>query len=338
MSVSGETLLPPPKTPAGHAPPRRPGSVRRTSSIDVDWPEGRAGAMHLVGRARDIFTPADARHIEVFGEGAFEARIDPERRLLSLNATPSPAGLQSLVGERAGGHLRGAIDQVLPEERRRGTPLHLILDDIAGSSLIAPWAWSRWDPEWLADMLKRKSDPKFAAAFNRENICSGLRTGSSGLNMGADGIDAGILRDPADPEGWHGFPATTGAAMRRARRIDVWRDDLIRIDAHFQDSATTPEGPRSALHEYRIRATAHPVSLVLLSVEAEPRVLPFAECPAAAANAPRMVGKSLTELREAVLNELRGVAGCTHLNDALRALADVPVLLRHLEPTATAAA
>lgn len=327
MSVSGEPVLPPPpKTPAGHAPPRRPGAVRRTSSIDVDWPEGRNGAMHLVGRARDIFTPG-GKDLEVFDEGAFEARIDAERRLLSLSATPAPAGLQALVGERAGGHLRKAIDRVLPEERRNGTPLHLILDDIAGTSLISPWAWSRWDPEWLAQMQAHKADPKFAAAFNRENICSGLRTGSSGLSMAADGIDAGILRDPADPEGWHAFPAAAGAGMRRARRMDIWRDTLIRIDAHFQDSATMPDGTRAALHEYRIRATADPVSLTLLSMEAEPRVLPFAECPAAAANARRMVGRTLAELREAVLDELRGVAGCTHLNDALRALADVPLLL-----------
>jgi hypothetical protein len=282
--------------------------------------------MRLLGRGRDVFTPG-GKAIEVFDEGAFEASIDAERRLLSLRATPAPAGLQALVGERAGGHLRKAIDRALPQERRSGTPLHLILDDIAGSSLIAPWAWSRWDPNWLAEMQARKADPAFAAAFNRENICAGLRTGSSGLSMAADGIDAGVLRDPADPEGWHEFPPQAGVGMRRARRIDVWRDTLIRIDAHFQDSATTPDGTRAALHEYRIRATADPVSLVLLSVEAEPRVLPFAECPAAAANAQRMVGKTLGELREAVLDGLRGVAGCTHLNDALRALADVPLLL-----------
>ncbi len=330
MSVSGEVLAPPPKTPAGPAPARLAGAVRRTTSIDVDWPGGRAGHMRLLGRARDIFTPG-AKDIVVLGEGAFEASIDTERRLLALRAAPAPAGLQALVGERAGGHLRGAIDRALPEERRNGTTLHLILDDIAGSSLISPWAWSRWDPEWLAQMRARKADPKFAAAFNRENICAGLRTGSSGLGLAADGVDAGVLRDPVDPQGWHEFPAAPGAGMRRARRIDVWRDGVIHIDAHFQDSATTPEGPRAALHEYRIRATADAATLVLLSLEAEPRVLPFAECPAAAANVGRMLGKSLTALREAVLGELRGVAGCTHLNDALRALADVPALLRYLE-------
>jgi hypothetical protein len=32
-------------------------------------------------------------------------------------------------------------------------------------------------------------------------------------------------------------------------------------------------------------------------------------------------------LRERVLDELKGTAGCTHLNDMLRALAEVPVLV-----------
>lgn len=46
-----------------------------------------------------------------------------------------------------------------------------------------------------------------------------------------------------------------------------------------------------------------------------------------AKNMGKLVGRDLPALREIVLDELRGVAGCTHLNDALRALADVPVLL-----------
>ena len=42
------------------------------------------------------------------------------------------------------------------------------------------------------------------------------------------------------------------------------------------------------------------------------------------------VASPLPELREKVLVELRGTAGCTHLNDALRALAEVPVLVHRL--------
>ena len=259
-----------------------------------------------------------------------------DRRILSIAATPPRTGVDALRGRRAGGHLRADIAQALPADNRAGTPLHLILDDLSGVSLISPWAWSRWDPAWMVKMARLKADPKYAAQFDRENICAGLRTGSSGLSFTADGIATGDLRDPADPEGWHAFPPQEGPGMRRARRIDVSRDAVIRIDTHFQDSASTPEGVRSALHEYRVRATADTVSLELLSVEAEPRVLPFAECPAAATNVSRLVGTPLHMLRQVVLEELKGPTGCTHLNDALRAMADVPVLLRYIDTHAQA--
>lgn len=326
-----DELPPPPKAPAGHAPRRMPDSVRRTSTVDIDWPGGRNGVMRVTGRARDILTSSGPAETRLLAEGAYEANLASDRRILSIAASPKAAGVAALQGERAGSHLRGIIAAALPGEARGGTPLYLILDDLSGVSLIAPWAWSRWDRNWLADIARRKSDPGFAAAFNRENICAGLRTGSSGLSFGADGVAAGSLRHPDDPEGWHEFVSQDGAAMRRARRIDVSCDTVIRIDAHFQDSATTPEGDRSALHEYRLRATADPDSLALLSIEAEPRVLPFAECPAAAPNVSRLIGTKLPVLRQAVLDALKGPAGCTHLNDALRALADVPVLLRHVE-------
>jgi hypothetical protein len=144
------------------------------------------------------------------------------------------------------------------------------------------------------------------------------------------------LRRPDDPDGWHAFTPQDGkVAMRRARRIDVWRDgEVIRIDAGFQDSATTPTGGRVAIHEYGLKATADANSLALLSVEADPRVLPFRECPAATNNLPKILGSALPDLREEVLKQFPRTAGCTHLNDALRALAEVGVLLSRLEGVA----
>jgi hypothetical protein len=59
-------------------------------------------------------------------------------------------------------------------------------------------------------------------------------------------------------------------------------------------------------------------------------VLPFIECPGAVTNAAKLVGTPLPLIREAVLRDLRGTAGCTHLNDALRALAEVPKLVEQL--------
>jgi hypothetical protein len=94
----------------------------------------------------------------------------------------------------------------------------------------------------------------------------------------------------------------------------------------FRDSAWEPDGVEIAVHEYRLEGTAHPETLELSSIAAEPRVLPFDSCPAAAANVGRMVGVPLREFRLEVLQRIQTTDCCTHLNDALRSLAEVPVL------------
>src|SRR5690606_42045775 len=90
-------------------------------------------------------------------------------------------------------------------------------------------------------------------------------------------------------------------------------------------------GGRAAVHEYRVRATAERDTGALLTLDAVPRALPFPECPLAAGNLGRLLGTPLTELRDLVPRTLRGVDGCTHLNDAVRALSDVPALVAALE-------
>jgi hypothetical protein len=123
--------------------------------------------------------------------------------------------------------------------------------------------------------------------------------------------------------------------MRRARRIDVRVEDgNVLVDAMFQDSSTTPDGGRDAVHEYTLTATANRATGVLVSVDPVPHVLPYAECPLAVRNVDTLVGTPLEELRAVVLERLAGTAGCTHLNDAMRALADVPYLVSRLpEPS-----
>jgi hypothetical protein len=84
------------------------------------------------------------------------------------------------------------------------------------------------------------------------------------------------------------------------------------------------------VHEYHLEATAEAATNVLTSIVAEPRVLPFRECPGAAPNASFMLGADLATFRTETLERIRGVDCCTHLNDALRALAEVPVLAAQL--------
>jgi hypothetical protein len=51
----------------------------------------------------------------------------------------------------------------------------------------------------------------------------------------------------------------------------------------------------------------------------------------AAESAQLILGQTASSLRETVRRVSRGPVSCTHLNDALRALADIAPLIRYLD-------
>lgn len=289
----------------------------------------------MVGRARDVATDAAGDLPRLLGEGEFRLRMKEDKTITEIEATPAPPAIASLVGERGGGHLRLILSERMPELLANGDPLYLVLDDISGTALVSAFAWSQWYPDWAAKLRERMGEGEMAKMMEqRINVCWGLQEGNSGVRPDGppDNVadaDAGELRNPADPEGWHAFHDDDGPGFRRARRIDVSRDEaegVLRIDSAFQDSAKLKEGGRVAIHEYLLRATVDLASNEILTLEPEARILPFAECPGAVHNVSRLVGRRIDEIRAEVLAQLRGPQGCTHLNDALRALADVPHL------------
>jgi len=319
--------------PAGPAPLRRPGSVRRTSTIDVTWPEGRTGPQRLVGRARDILTPRAGGAPVVLAEDAMTVLIPSDRIIREITSEPPRPELSGFVGVRLGAPLRTMLQESLPQEREAGTPLHLMIDDLPGASLVSGWAWSRWIDAWKAPA------PGEPAQRPMEGVCIGFRPGSAALLR-----DGGTANDhrcaevpplthPDDPDGWHAITEPPGVSMRRARRIDVRVEDgVIRIHSGFQDSASAPNlpaGHRVAVHEYVLEATADLATGRVLSLAAEPRVLPFRECIDAPGNIERLLDASMRDLRPMVLEALRKTLGCTHLNDALRMLSDAPLLAQH---------
>jgi hypothetical protein len=322
-------LTPPPADPVAVPPQRKPGSVRRTSTVLMSWPGGLGTELELRGRARDLLTPLDGAP-QVLAAADLVAVTGRERDIQRIESDPPVPALGRLVGCRGGGNLRKAIATELPDEMERGTPLHLLLDDLAGSTLISGFAFLRW-----ADVYPEIGERTKAGASTRRmlGICAGFREGSSGLNP--DGTLSGIsqntgrpgrLDDPSDPLSWHELDDPPQVAMRRARRIDVWSEEgLLRIDAMFRDSCWNPEGEEEVVHEYEIFGTADRGG-TLQSVTAVPRVLPYAECPGAAPNASWMAGTDLRALRTEVIERLRDTDCCTHLNDGLRSLAEVPVL------------
>ncbi|WP_162786418.1 DUF2889 domain-containing protein [Hyphomonas sp. CACIAM 19H1] len=291
--------------------------------------------MRMQGLARDLVTGSALNESAVIGQGWFELLASASRQILAIKSDPRLNGLERLVGVRAGGQSRAAIEALLSVNDRLGEPLHLLLDDFAGASLVAGWAWSRW-PDGRDPSLKQGE----ARPLPRmEGICAGFRPGASSLTEDGrprqdiqSSAYVSPLTHPDDPEGWHSSEFQEGAGMRRARWIDVWPEaDGIRIEAGFQDSATDPSGTRVAIHEYLVSAKADARGARLVALSADPRVLPYRECPAAAGNIDRLIGRPLISFRSAVLAELPGTLGCTHLNDVLRALADVPQLWLMLE-------
>jgi hypothetical protein len=329
---------PPPRNPAPAPPERRPGSVRRTSTILMHWPGGRGAQLRLDGRARDLFTPRQGEPV-VVAEATMSVGVGAQRTIDDIASDPHRPGIEQLVGAQGGGGFRSALNDALPGERDAGTPLYLMLDDIAGSSLIAGFAWSRWNDDWKGSVARNAlaDAASLDAARSRrmEGICSGFRPGASALAPG--GLAHNVapvppLADPTDPVGWHDLQPAPPVAMRRARRVDVWPTaDGLAVDAMFRDSCWQPDGVEVAVHEYRVEATIDRTSWLVTSVVAEPRVLPFPECPGAAPNVDRLVGVPVGELRSEVLRRLRSVESCTHLNDALRSMAEVPTLVASLE-------
>ena len=316
----------------------------------MTWPAGPGTKMHLNGRARDLKTAASGRAI-VLAEDSMRAEIGALRTVDQIEVEPPRPGVGRLVGATAGKGLRAAIDDAVPDDRSHHTPLALLLDDIAGASLIGGFAWSRQEGEW-ADAWKGRLLGKGgeggdgAAAGGRSlarrpmvGICSGFRPGSSALQPDGTSIDGGRavvavppLVDPGDPDGWHPLETLTGVAMRRARRMDVWREGgAFRVDAHFRDCCTDVRLGISAVHEYSLDATIDAEDLRVTDLMAIPRALPFPECPLAASNVAWLIGQDLTDLRSGVVEILHGIDCCTHLNDALRALADVSALLHAVD-------
>src|SRR5215469_2238556 len=252
-------LPPAPADPVPVQPSRRPDSVRRTSTMIMFWPGGFGDELHLKGRARDLFTPASGEP-SVIAASDLHAVTGRARDVVRIESDPANADLQRLVGCRAGGNLRSAIAQELTGEYEAGTPLLLLIDDIAGATLISGFTYFRW-ADVVPGMRERLgSGPQ----SDMRGICSGFRDGSSALfpNGALRGVSSNTpvapsLDDKTDPLGWHELDDPPQICMRRARRMDVWHDgDCIEFDTMFRDSCWIPEGDEVVLHEYEILGTA----------------------------------------------------------------------------------
>lgn len=307
-------------------PARSPGSVRRTTSLDVLWPAGPNGVARFEGVGRDLLTKTDGT-TDALAADAVSLDIDlSTRQVIGVSGTPKIA-VQGLVGARIGRGFRAIMAETMADEIEQGSLISQLLDDMTGASIVSSFALALWDDG--SEGLTSGVNSRLPMA----GVCLGFAPGSSALAVSEGGDNryssshVESVVDPDDPMGWHDIPDRSEMSLRRVRRIDVRLgtspDGPILVDSMFQDSATTPEGGRRGVHQYGVMVAAEPADLRLLSVAADPRILPYAECPMAALGLTTLVGTTLPALRDLVPVTLKGVSGCTHLNDAMRALSCV---------------
>ena len=155
-------------------------------------------------------------------------------------------------------------------------------------------------------------------------------TGEARLTVTIDGqrMLAGITSAPR-VGALQGLVGGNGGSGYRKRLRPVAADEED-AGSLFRDSVWGPGQTERVVHEYALGAGINPATMRLTGIRAEPHVLPFETCPAAARNVDLLTGEPVRTLRRRVLDLISGTDGCTHLTDALRALAEVPVLLTEL--------
>lgn len=306
---------------------RRPNSIRRTSSIDCTWPGLREGPLQLHGMVRDIYTGADGV-AETLSFDQLFVDVSHSKRITAIRCTPELPQLNKLVGLHGFSELRHGLNAQLPQLQGVRAGLHQLLMDITGVLIVSDWAWAS-RKESLQPQHRRKRRELLSSMAG---ACSGFRPQSSALHTDGSyqasmAAFVSPLPNPADPVGWHEMAELKEVSLRRARRLDLWQDSVtnqIVIDSTFQDSASAEESnARLAVHEYSLQVHLDNRDLNIEHLQATPHILPFQECPGAIANIQRLRNLPVQALSTMVSKELRGVLGCTHLNDALRVLSDL---------------
>jgi hypothetical protein len=311
---------------------RRPGSVRRSITIDTVRPGHILGDAIQLAVGRDLLTRPDGT-TEVLGGISVSNRLDyaDHYHLLELQADPGVAELQRLVGASVSTGFRAAMTAAVPEHQAGATLLHAVLDDLPGAALVSGYAIQHAN----ASPIRKPGAP----VLQIEGLCAGFqRAGTIMRQVDADapipavtGPEAPSLIDPDDPLAWHELRTMGAHDMRRWRRLDVMPGATpsapVDVEAYFRDSHMDEHERETVIHEYTVKVVVDPTTKAIIGSDAVAHSLPWVECIEAEASGDRLAGLALEGLRPVVREGFVGVSTCTHLNDTMRSIEDVRALL-----------
>jgi Protein of unknown function (DUF2889) len=318
-AMPGRVTNPLPRLPA-----RRPGSVRRASSLAIEPAGGWENGVVVRAAGQDTVADLGDGTVTAVGRAVMTAAMDAASRLTAVGGDVSGALAGSLIGLAPASGFRKELSCRAEAGLDQASLLAALLDDLPTVRLISGYAR-------LIEMPPPLPGGRTAAPVL--NVCRGWAVGGTASRLAAAGesVITSTPRTPAFGElladqtplaaGLADEPPVRPRSMRRRRILDLVRDgDAIDVYQYFRDSHVDGGGREGSLHEYVMTARLSAGDLVVREIMVEPRALPFPECSLAAANAQLLVGTSTLDVESAVRSTLSGTMGCTHLNDVLRFL------------------
>ncbi len=331
---------------------RRPRSIRRTTSVDICWRNNNTETV-LTGVGRDMVTGDTSDDVRILEVAATTVVLDATAYSVhSATIANDPFGIAAwLPGRPAHFKIRKLLHAEHPDFVDSGSLAALLIDEVPGAALISYLAVMRDadPPEESLDSLDSVDHnvlPELAneaSARNNgpaTNVCAGWIDGGSmyaGMStrpfLGEGPPAPSLLRDD-DPIAWHVSAELGRGDICRRRLIDVARNNVsgdYDVAVFFRDSFIERDMTTSVVHEYGLDLVVDAHTHEVVSIDVSPHVLPSPECPSAVASAQRIVGMHVADVRTHVSARFRGTSTCTHLNDALRSLGDLDVLIAALD-------
>ncbi len=313
-----------PIAPLAETPSLTRVAVRRTTTVEMQRPDGLEGRAVVTGSGRDLLAN-EAAHRGVAEEAStrLETNSLEDPRLRSIATSPARPALDAMIGNPASAGFRARLGELLGDEPA-GSLLWRLCWEVPNLYVIGGFA---------SQHSRRPLGDKSSLMLSQSGVCAGWRENSVLMRgLAEQRMVPVVIGPPAppvarddEPDGWHAEEPMAPLTVRRRRRLDVHHGGAT-AQVWFRDSFQPVDGAEMVIHEYTIDLRVEGDAATIASLDVTAHVLPWGDCPSAVASAQRMVGEPLAAVAERARRELHGETTCTHLNACVASISDLDAL------------